>query len=114
MRILSQDGMLDIPYEQMIINVDYKNKNRIVACGVNCGGENSTFHIATYSTEAKAEKAMEMLWKAYSPVAVIKNLGNDITAHIKPCEYAIDIKSSCPDIRDNFYFQFPADEDVEG
>lgn len=65
MRIISQDGTLDIPYEQVVIQrfngeIYFLNKNLI---GVEqlCGD----MVIAKYSTEEKAEKAMEMLREQY-------------------------------------------------
>ncbi len=93
MRIISQDGMIDLPYEQAIINVDYRNKNKIVACGVGCDGENSVFHIADYSTEAKARKAMEILRNVYydSEYTRTYNVGV-LTTH----------------------FQFPQDDELNG
>ena len=61
MRVISQDGTLDMPYESVIIQrfgreIYFLNKNLI-------GVEQlvSDMDIATYSTEEKAKKAMEML-----------------------------------------------------
>lgn len=45
MRVISQDGMIDVPYEQMILNISYKNKNQIMAEGAHCNGENTIFSI---------------------------------------------------------------------
>ncbi len=64
MRVISQDGMIDAPYEQMIINIDYRNKKNIVANGVNCS-DNTLFTVAEYSTEERAGRAMEMLRNEY-------------------------------------------------
>lgn len=65
MRIISQDGMIDMPYEHMVINISYKNKKQIVASGVNCEADSSIFPIAEYSTEDKAVKVMELLRNIY-------------------------------------------------
>ena len=61
MRVISQDGTIDIPYDSVIIQrfgreIYFLNKNLI-------GVEQlvSDMDIATYSTEEKAQKAMEML-----------------------------------------------------
>ena len=61
MRVISQDGTIDIPYDSVIIQrfgreIYFLNKNLI-------GVEQlvSDMDIATYSTEEKAKKAMEML-----------------------------------------------------
>ena len=68
MRVISQDGTIDIPYESVIIQrfgreIYFLNKNLI-------GVEQlvSDMDIATYSTEEKAKKAIEMLhdeWNDY-------------------------------------------------
>ena len=65
MRVISQDGTIDIPYDSVIIQrfgreIYFLNKNLI-------GVEQlvSDMDIATYSTEEKAEKAMEMLQNDY-------------------------------------------------
>lgn len=115
MRILSQDGMIDMPYEQMIVNIDYTNKNKIVSCGVSCDGENSIFHIASYSTEAKARKAMEMLREAYSPVLVVKEHQEGLKPNIKPNDWLLTpaLPTQRIEVDDNFYFQFPQDSEME-
>ena len=65
MRVISQDGTIDMPYESVIIQrfgreIYFLNKNLI-------GVEQlvSDMDIATYSTEEKAKKAMEELRYAY-------------------------------------------------
>ena len=65
MRVISQDGTIDIPYESVIIQrfgreIYFLNKNLT-------GVEQlvSDMDIATYSTEEKAQKAMEMLRDTY-------------------------------------------------
>ena len=65
MRVISQDGTIDVPYESVIIQrfgreIYFLNKNLI-------GVEQlvSDMDIATYSTEEKAKKAMEELRYAY-------------------------------------------------
>lgn len=63
MRIISQDEMIDMPYEQAIVCINYQAKNRIVAVGVSLQSE--PIFIAKYSDESKAIKAMEMLRNKY-------------------------------------------------
>lgn len=101
MRILSQDGMIDVPYEKVGLTiscygrtdgVDGDDKHyRIRAIGLD--KERIDF-MAHYFSEAKSRKAMEMLRTAYQ--------GNKIeeTYHEGT----------------NYYhpiFQFPADDDLE-
>ena len=94
MRVISQDGTIDIPYESVIIQrfgreIYFLNKNLI-------GVEQlvSDMDIATYSTEAKAQKAMEMLH-------------NDYYDHVAEKTYHEGAYYIHP------YFRFPKDEDVE-
>lgn len=63
MRIISQDEMIDMPYEQVIVGIDYRAKDRIIANGVNL--ESDSIVMAKYSDESKAIKAMEILRKKY-------------------------------------------------
>lgn len=57
MRIISQNGKFDLPYENLAILVEYEN--------VIARFENERFLLGQYSSEAKAIKAMEMLRKAW-------------------------------------------------
>ena len=65
MRIISQDGTLDIPYEQVIVQ---RFKERIYVLNKNLTGVEQLvddMQIAMYSTEEKALKAMEMMKQAF-------------------------------------------------
>ena len=71
MRVISQDGTLDFPYENSIVFIDTRAKEatfvRIQAIGDN---ENSI--TAKYSTKEKAKKAMEELRYAYMCHSLVK------------------------------------------
>lgn len=65
MRIISQDGTIDMPYERMIVQIQANNEKSIIAydtmmleCEFMCMG--------VYSTPEKAQKAMEMLRNKYA------------------------------------------------
>ena len=94
MRVISQDGTIDIPYDSVIIQrfkrtIYFLNKN---LTGV--GQLVNDMNIARYSTEEKAEKAMEMLH-------------NDYYDHVAEKTYHEGAYYIHP------YFRFPKDEDVE-
>ena len=103
MRVISQDGTIDIPYDSVIIQrfrreIYFLNKNLI-------GVEQlvSDMDIATYSTEEKAKKAMEMLRDTYLSRMELDG--------------GYDAVNGCY-VQPNFWvlpkvFQFPKDEDVE-
>lgn len=106
MRIISQDGKCDYPYENRTLFIDYMNgcSIRIVPSAT---GELSA-EIAVYSTEEKAKMAMEMFRKAYE--------GNEYYHHIANSESFAEIKLLMS--KEQFYnstteyFQFPQDEEV--
>lgn len=65
MRIISQDGTLDIPYEQVIVQ---RFKEKIYVLNKNLTGVVKLcddMQIDKYSTEEKAKKSMEELKSAY-------------------------------------------------
>ena len=123
MRVISQDGTLDIPYDSVIIQrfgreIYFLNKNLI-------GVEQlvSDMDIATYSTEEKAKKAMEMLRKAYvGSIVMFQNveptdeLKEMLKIHGIEAIYAI-LDNQPQEIKfenhQNFYFQFPTEEELE-
>ena len=109
MRIISQDGTIDIPYDSVIIQrfgreIYFLNKNLI-------GVEQlvSDMDIATYSTEEKAKKAMEMLRERHTDnvfcrediqykAEIMLDEGLDIVREMMmKCEY----------------FRFPKDDEVK-
>ena len=96
MRIISQDGTIDVPYEQCVIQ---RFKESIYFLNKNLTGVEqlvSDMEMASYSTEEKAQKAMEMLREKYKDYAKATNKSNFFTMFDYPK-----------------VFQFPQDEDVE-
>lgn len=92
MRVISQDGTIDMPYEEVIIQ---RFKSRIYFLNKNLTGIESLsddVQIAEYSTEAKALKAMEMLREAWINEAI---------------EFTHGIYHR------NIVFQFPQDDEIE-
>lgn len=72
MRVISQDGALDIPYEQVVIQ---RFKGEIYFLNKNLTGIYdlvSDIVIAEYSTEEKAKKAMEELRYVYMCHSLVK------------------------------------------
>lgn len=98
MRIISQNGTIDVPYEMSAIRND---DGLIILCMVGETGKGSV--IATYSTSEKAKKAMEMLHKEYGKHFFGQG-GAMATANLYVPAFAF----IPPKV-----FQFPQDEDVE-
>ena len=109
MRVISQDGTIDMPYESVIIQrfgreIYFLNKNLI-------GVEQlvSDMDIATYSTEEKAKKAIQMLRIAYENNEFYHHTGNSehFTEFTKALSEEMFKKATSE------YFQFPAEEELE-
>ena len=109
MRVISQDGTIDIPYDSVVI---LRFKSGIYFLNKNLTGVeplNDDIQIAEYSKEEKAKKSMEMLRKAYE-----NNVFYHCTAGSKCFEEVQNILSV-----EQFqkatteYFQFPAEEELE-
>lgn len=65
MRVISQDGTLDVPYEMVVIQ---RFEEDVYFLNRNLTGVEDLFNdirLAKYSTEAKAIKAMEMLRETF-------------------------------------------------
>ncbi len=75
-------------------------------------GTGQPFKMAVYSSAERMDKAMCMLQKAYSPLLIIKDLGEGIEADIKPNDWKIS-RAEPNGIRENYYFQFPQDSEIE-
>ena len=94
MRIISQVGLYDIAYEALAIR--FHEDDRAIIIGVPLSINIPNIKLGEYSTEAKAQKAMEMLRNGYL----------DFMSEATP-----DGNGFC--FNQPKIFQFPADEDVE-
>ena len=117
MRIISQNGTIDVPYEMSSIRND---DGLIILCMVGETGKGSV--IARYSTSEKAEKAMEMLRTAYTGRFVTNtDISDDFEEQLKELMKGAfgtvivkDTNDSIVEFNNlNGYFQLPQDEDVE-
>lgn len=109
MRVISQDGTIDIPYEEVIIQ---RFRSRIYFLNKNLTGVESLsddVQIAEYSTEAKALKAMEMLKEHYGLLSFMKLIAGTTKYEIFINRFTEDsfIKATTE------YFQFPQDDEIE-
>jgi hypothetical protein len=101
MRVISQDGIIDVPYEMAVVYVECE--------GVIAKVGDKRYVMGSYSTEKKAVKAMEILRKVYE-----NNVFYHCTANSKRFEEVQSILSE-----EQFrkatteYFQFPQDNEIE-
>lgn len=124
MRVISQDGKIDVPYENFVFSIlNSSGGNYGIVAVKNVAEPPEVFMnslIATYSTEAKAIKAMEMLREAYTgkPKLNVNEIPN-----LTPQEFGgklgisdillCDKTNADVSFSSNYYFQFPQDDEIE-
>lgn len=109
MRILSQDkGKYDLPYENIVLE-KMMDCNTIYAYT----GTGQPFKMAVYSSAERMDKAMEMLRNAYSPNIEIKEPIQKEMSKMRSSDWVWSMSEPRVEVLDNFYFQFPADDEVE-
>lgn len=99
MRVISQDGYYDMPYEQAVVAcID----RMVVAYPLYDLGSSDYIQLASYSTEEKAIKAMEMCRKEYGKYYHVQGGVSALTGAVtQPGIFTY------PKV-----FQFPKDEEV--
>ena len=105
MRVISQDGTIDMPYEMSIVWCE--DSGAVLLQAVGEVGEYQTF--AKYSTEEKAKKAMEMLRIAYGNNEFYHHTGN--SEHF--VEFCQSLSREMFNKSTSEYFQFPTEEELE-
>lgn len=121
MRVISQDGTIDMPYEEVIIQ---RFRSRIYFLNKNLTGIESLsddMQIAEYPTEAKAIKAMEMLRETYTGMPIVMqnvDVSEDMEKEferLNKCGVIVRAENqpSKVDFINNAFFQFPQDDEIE-
>ena len=102
MRVISQDGAMDYPYENSIVFIDTRGVRDKAFVLMQAIGDDEASIMAQYSTKEKAKKAMEELRMAYM------------------CHNLAKMGQTPPDGIDekitmglSGVFEFPADEELE-
>ena len=107
MRVISQDGTIDVPYENFIFSILNSSGGSYGIVAVKNVAEppevflNSL--IATYSTEAKAIKAMEILREKYLQYISLQGGESAFVQAVFQPNYWVLPK----------VFQFPQDDEIE-
>lgn len=117
MRILSQDGFYDVPYEAIAIRFSEDDGAVIIGVPLSLVAEDLVSEIPVitfgiYSTEVKARKAMEMLREEYTGMPNIRRM-DDLYGRFKHTgkkDFELFIEHM---VLKKCYFQFPADDEVE-
>ena len=125
MRVISQIGKIDIPYEDFVFSIlNSGGGNYGIVAVKNVAEPPEVFLnslIATYSTESKAIKAMEMLRKTYVGMPIVMQnvaISEDVEKEferLKKCGIMMRTENqpSKVDFISNAVFQFPQDNEIE-
>lgn len=116
MRIISQNSEHDVPYEHCTFWTEYP-KNIINATPI--GESDTLLQMARYSTQDKAEKAMQMLHEAYTgapfimknaevPVGFAEQLKNMRSGFITIADHGDNVRVEPM----NIVFRFPKENEL--
>lgn len=103
MRVISQDGTMDFPYDSTWVSVYAGCINGRIYVRMHLCGYDDSVDVADYSTKEKALKAMEMLREKYLSRMELDG-GYDIVnkCYVQPNYWVL------PKV-----FQFPQDDEIE-
>lgn len=124
MRIISQTGKTDVPYENFVFSILNGGGNFGIVAVKNVAEPPEVFLnslIATYSTEAKAIKAMEMLRGAYIGMPIVMqnvDISDDVAKEferLRRCGVMVRAENQPSKVEcvSNAVFQFPQDDEIE-
>ena len=123
MRVISQDGTIDVPYEISSFSMavgKYENVEHAVIFCYNYSTSMGT-KMAEYVSKEKAKKAMEMLRDAYIGMPIVMqnvDISEDVSREferLKKCGIVVQTENQPSKIEciSNAIFQFPTDEELE-
>lgn len=107
MRIISQNGNVDLPYEKTLI---FHAMETVLA---RCEGYDKEIVLGEYSSMEKAYKAMKMLREQYERLEVFKVLASGATEHMEKSLNYEELVIYNQSYRNMNVFQFPKDDEVE-
>lgn len=121
MRVISQDGTKDFPYDSSSVSLYAGCINGRVYVRMQICGYDDSVDVADYSTKEKAKKAMEMLRDAYIGMPIVMqniDVSEDVVKEferLKKCGVLVraDNQPSKVECINNVIFRFPAEEELE-
>lgn len=105
MRVISQHGNVDLPYEQIVVCHAMES---VIAL---YNGEK--YVLGEYSSKEKAYKAMEMLRDQYKGLEVFKVLASGTAEYMEKSFNSDELKKYIQAYHDINVFQFPQDDENE-
>lgn len=123
MRVISQDGTIDVPYEISSLSMAVGKYENVEHAAIFCHNSSTAIgtKMAEYSSKEKAQKAMEMLRIAYAGKFITNaDIPDDFNETLKTAMKGgfgtVVVKDTCERVEFNNlngYFQFPAEEELE-
>lgn len=123
MRVISQDGTIDVPYESSSLSMASGKYEDVEHATIYCHNYSTTMgtKMAEYSSKEKAKKAMEMLREAYTGrfitnVEVSQDFEKEIKELMKGGFGTVMVRDGDSRVEFNNlngYFQFPTEEELE-
>ena len=113
MRVISQHGNVDLPYEQIVVRSEMEYVMAL--------HREKEYVLGKYSSDDKAYKAMEMLRESYIGMPIVMqnvSISEDVVKEFERLKkYGIMVRAenqpSKVDFINNAVFQFPQAEDVK-
>lgn len=115
MRVISQDGKIDVPYDYFSLSMSsgkYKDVEVAYIYCHNLSSPNGT-KLAEYSAKAKAVKAMEMLREQYKRLETLKLYTKGSREDIREILTLDELGCTILKTRKLSVFQFPQDDEIE-
>lgn len=123
MRVISQDGTIDVPYEISSLSMAVGKYEDVEHAAIYCHNSSTAMgtKMAEYGSKEKAKKAMEMLRDAYIGMPIVMqnvDVSEDVAREferLKKCGIMVRTENQPSKIEciSNAIFQFPTEEELE-
>ena len=105
MRVISQHGNVDLPYEQIVVRSEMEYVMAVY--------KEKEYVLGKYSSDDKAVKAMEMLREQHGKLEVMKVLANGTAEYMEKSLATDEMIKHYNAYCDMNVFQFPQDDEIE-
>ena len=113
MRVISQHGNVDLPYEQIVVRIEMEYVMAV--------DKEKEYVLGKYSSDEKAIKAMEMLREAYVCMPIVMqnvDVSEDMEKEferLNKCGIIVRAENQPSKVEyvNNAIFQFPQDDEIE-
>ena len=105
MRVISQHGNVDLPYEQIVVRIEMEYVMAV--------DKEKEYVLGKYSSDEKAIKAMEMLIEQYGKLEVMKVLASGTAEYMEKSLATDEMIKHYNAYCDMNVFHFPQDDEIE-